>query len=159
MRFPPYNPTKHQSLPPNQKQSEASDGISTNLISLNELGLNSPINKLKKMAKFILSLWGTTLEHSNINHCMVFLCRQMPYKQPTMADVICCLIATLTMIFYHLIKWSSVLNSLVVLCPYIMIQCLKKLIKCLVILHCFHDISITRPYYIMYLVLFESPWL
>ena len=37
------------------------------------------------------------------------------------------------------------------------IQCLKKLIKCLVLLHSFNDISTTRPYYVMYLILFESP--
>ena len=36
------------------------------------------------------------------------------------------------------------------------IQCPKKLIKYLVLLHCFNDISTTRPYYIIYLVLFKS---
>ena len=37
------------------------------------------------------------------------------------------------------------------------VQCFKKLIKCLVLLYCFNDISTTRPYYVIYLVLFESP--
>ena len=37
------------------------------------------------------------------------------------------------------------------------LQCFKKLIKCLIHLHYFNDISTTRPYYVMYLVLFESP--
>jgi len=37
------------------------------------------------------------------------------------------------------------------------IQCLKKLIKCFVLLHCFGYISITSTYYVINLGLFESP--
>jgi len=37
------------------------------------------------------------------------------------------------------------------------LQCLKQLIKCFVLLHCFGYISITSTYYVMNLGLFESP--
>ena len=39
------------------------------------------------------------------------------------------------------------------------VQCLKKLIKCFILLHCFNNILMPKLYYIMYLGLFESPQL
>jgi hypothetical protein len=66
---PPLSPTKHQSPPLPKQQPEPSDGVPTALRSLDDdtlLGLNSPIDDLKKTARFIRSLRDATLEHSNM---------------------------------------------------------------------------------------------
>src|SRR6267154_841104 len=47
--------------------------------------------------------------------------------------------------------------DLLLLKHYCEIQCLKQLIKCFVLLHCFEYISITSTYYVIHLGLFKSP--
>jgi hypothetical protein len=67
---PPLSSTECQSPPSHltQQQPELSDGVPTGPRSLDDdivLGLNSPIDELKKTAEFICGLRGATLEHSN----------------------------------------------------------------------------------------------
>ena len=66
---PPLSPTERQSPPPHQQQPEPSDGVPIGSGSSDNdtvLGLNSPIDELKKTAQFICGLRCATLEHSNM---------------------------------------------------------------------------------------------
>ncbi len=70
--YPPPSPlglTEHESPPPHQQQPEPSDGVPTGPRTLDNntvLGLNSPIDELKKTAQFVHGLQRATLELSNM---------------------------------------------------------------------------------------------
>src|SRR5712671_458166 len=62
-----HDPPSHQGPPPHHQ--ETSEGISMGprpLMDEINLGLNSPINELKKTLQFIIALQGATLEQSDM---------------------------------------------------------------------------------------------